>query len=437
MIVFSDNYTEDVKKLHETMKYMEIDVKIVVLEDEGFLPDGISTPYEYYILKQNQEQHVERDLFYDSLEVPEYSAVCMNSATAGIYYMGRELATIYFYEQWQKSGADSIESEKRQIVQRVEWHMEGGWTYRIDFYNKYGLKYASEFRDAEGTIESKSFYSDRNQEVITECPGNDVVTLVENGMVKAFFNSRREFIEHYVAEISQDEKWASFVRDEKRLVFVQDEKMLESLPMKPDAEQGWSLALFPNDELLNKYMSMGGKGGVRFWAIPEHYPENMAKGEALILTNSDQIEKLEELVQGLPNVVFHIAANTLVSDKLKNLGEKENVCVYPGVSQVTLDELWERCDFYLDINYRNEIRDAVNMAHQKNLLIMGFVNTLHHNELLIEECIYSVQEYEKMVYAIEHVMGSPELMQKLLMEQQRRRKVVWKKLLESTEMRED
>lgn len=58
--------------------------------------------------------------------------------------------------------------------------------YRVDFYNKYGLKYASEFRDTDGNVESKVFYSDQNQEVIVEYPENDVVTLLENGAVKVF-----------------------------------------------------------------------------------------------------------------------------------------------------------------------------------------------------------------------------------------------------------
>lgn len=422
MVVFVDKYTENVEKLQETMECLEMDLEICVFEWGGFFPEGISNPYEQYVSKQNQEQYAKGGLPYDALEMPEYADIYINGRMGEIYYMGVKLATVYFHEEGENSDAKLMEQEEKPIVQRVEWQMESGWIYKVDFYNKYGLKSVSEFRDMDGSVESRSYYSDRNQEVIVEHPGNDVVTLLENGKVKNFFDSRREFIEHYVEEVYRNERCA---------IVVQDEKTLGNLQIKPDAEQKWEFTLLFDEELLSKYTNMGGKNGIRFLAIPKCYPENRARGEALILTNSDEIEKIEELTRELPEVTFHIAANTLVSDKLKKLGEQENVNVYEGVGQPTLDRLWEQCDFYLDINHWNEIRDAVNVAHQKNLLIMGFENTLHHGEMLVKECVYSPQEYEKMASAIKNIMKSLELMQKLLKEQQQNRKEIWKKLFES------
>lgn len=444
MIVFSKKYTEDIEKLRVTIDCLKADVKIIVLEDDAFLPKGISSPYEYYISKQNSEEHTEKKLYYDSLAVPEYWEIQANGATAGIYYLGCERGTIYFQNRKDRcpdsreclenvvgvsdlamSGrsADSMEVAEKGIVRRVEWHMENGWVYRVDFYNKYGLRYASEFRDVDANVESKVFYSDNNQEVIVEQPGNDAITLLENGMVKAFFQSRAEFIKHYVAEVSQNEK---------RMIFVQDEKMLESLHLE-SKEQIWHCACFPNEGLLNKYADLGGKNGFRFYAIPENYPQNETKGEALILTASDQIERIDELVYELSDVTFHIAAHTLMSDRLNKLGERENVNIYPCVSQEMLNELWNRCDFYFDINHWNEIYDAVNVAHQNNLLIMGFENTLHHRELLVKGCIYPEQEYKKMVLVIKYIMKNPVFMKKLLLVQQIKKKEIWKEVLKSGE----
>ena len=163
------------------------------------------------------------------------------------------------------------------------------------------------------------------------------------------------------------------------------------------------------------------------------YPQNETKAEALILTASDQIEKIKELVYELPSMTFHIAAHTLMSDKLNKLGELESVNLYPCVSREMLDTLWDRCDFYLDINHRYEIYDAVNAAHQNNLLIMGFENTVHHKELLVNGCIYPEQEYKKMVLVIEYVLKSPVLMQKLLLAQQIKKIEIWKAVLKSEE----
>lgn len=387
MTIFFNKYTQYTTQVQKTMKSLGSTAKLVILEDNPFLPVGISTPYEYYISRQHQEEHAPRELTCDALEIPEYWEIRPKGNTSGIYYTGRERAVIYFTEPVEKG-----------IVQRIEWRMESGWIYKVDFYNKYGLKYATEFRDANGTVESRVFYSDKNQEVIVEHPGNDVVTLTENGMVTAFFNSHREFIEHFIDEMS---------RDEKCVLFVQDEKTLESLKNETDEKNPWESVWFPNDELLGKYREMGGENGLRFYAIPERYPENKINSEALILTRSDQIERIEELTQELPEMVFHIAANTLVSDKLNKLGERENVNIYPCVSQETLKDLWERCDFYLDINHWKEIFDAVNVAHQNNLLIMGFENTLHHRELLVKVSIFSEQDYKRMVSVIKYVIKNP------------------------------
>ena len=134
---------------------------------------------------------------------------------------------------------------------------------------------------------------------------------------------------------------------------MQDEKTFELL--HPEAGNMWSNVLFTDNGLLNKYIGMGGKNGGRFYMMPENYPENNGRGNALILTASDRVEKLEYLIGKLPDMIFHIAAHTQVSDKLHKLAELGNVKVYPQVSAQDLKMLWDSCDFYLDINHYREI----------------------------------------------------------------------------------
>ena len=64
---------------------------------------------------------------------------------------------------------------------------------------------------------------------------------------------------------------------------------------------------------------------------------------------------------------------------------------------------------------------------------MGFENTVHHKELLVNGCIYPEQEYKKMVLVIEYVLKSPVLMQKLLLAQQIKKIEIWKAVLKSEE----
>ena len=408
MLFFFDRYTENVVKLQETMRCLGQEIEIAVLQDNGFLPAGIGSPYEFFIYGNRREELVEKNLFYNFIDLPEFWEVRLTGWTGGIFDMGREKAKIYFKEP----------AEERN-VQRVEWHMENGWVYKIDYYNKYGLKYASEFLDTDRNVESKVFYSDKNQEIVVEQPVNHMISLLERGTVKNMFDSYVRFVGQYLKE-------AGF-KDEC-ILFVQDEKTFELL--HPEAGNMWSNVLFTDNGLLNKYIGMGGKNGGRFYMMPENYPENNGRGNALILTASDRVEKLEYLISKLPDMIFHIAAHTQVSDKLHKLAELGNVKVYPQVSAQDLKMLWDSCDFYLDINHYREIYNAVDTAHMKNMLIMGFESTVHHRELLAQECVFTENEEEKMALAIKALIGNPALMQEKLEIQQQKKQEIWKEFLQ-------
>ena len=408
MLFFFDRYTENVVKLQETMCRLGQEIQIAVLQDNGFLPAGIGSPYEFFTYRGRREELVEKNLFYNFIDLPEFWEVRLTGWTGGIFDMGREKAKIYFKEP----------AEERN-VQRVEWHMENGWVYKIDYYNKYGLKYASEFLDTDRNVESKVFYSDKNQEIVVEQPVNHMISLLERGTVKNMFDSYVRFVGQYLKE-------AGF-KDEC-ILFVQDEKIFELL--HPEAGNMWSNVLFTDNGLLNKYIGMGGKNGGRFYMMPENYPENNGRGNALILTASDRVEKLEYLIGKLPDMIFHIAAHTQVSDKLHKLAELGNVKVYPQVSAQDLKMLWDSCDFYLDINHYREIYNAVDTAHMKNMLIMGFESTVHHRELLAQECVFTENEEEKMALAIKELIGNPALMQEKLEIQQQKKQEIWKEFLQ-------
>lgn len=409
MIAVLDRYADGTDELKETVCRIAPNTKIAVLGDAPFAPHDVLPLYDYFIYGQERGTLKERRLHFNFLPVPEFWEIRMDGLHGAIYDMSCKKANIYFIP-------DSHD------LQRVEWCMEDGWVYRIDYYNQYALKYASEFLDADGNVESKVFYSRKNQEVVVEQPQNDTVTLLERGQVKAFFTSRAQFIEHFLREIGPE--------NERRILFVQHPDGLGPAALQLDGKSIWDRVLFSNNELLERYTGMGGQNVDLFYAIPKEYPENLAKGEALTLTASDQLEEIEYLIHALPELTFHIAANTQVSDKLRRLGEQPNVKVYPQISQSDLNALWERCDFYLDINHYGEIFNAIDLASQKNLLILGFQNTAHCWHLVEEACIFPPAEKENLAAVLKKLVGRPVLMQYLLARQQAKKQALWENLRE-------
>lgn len=75
---------------------------ISVLEDNGFLPEGITSPYEYFLARENGGIPEERELFFNFIQVPEYWEIRTGNRGGGIYDMGRKKADIYITvkENW-------------------------------------------------------------------------------------------------------------------------------------------------------------------------------------------------------------------------------------------------------------------------------------------------------------------------------------------------
>ena len=109
----------------------------------------------------------------------------------------------------------------------------------------------------------------------------------------------------------------------------------------------------------------------------------------MIFTDSDQLEMIETLITGIPDLEFYIAALTLMSDKLLQLQDYENVYLYPVVSEEKIKELFDLCDIYLDINldinHYNEVYDSTNLAVNNSMAVFAFENTVHRREICLKK----------------------------------------------------
>ena len=147
----------------------------------------------------------------------------------------------------------------------------------------------------------------------------------------------------------------------------------------------------------------------KFVHLGYHYQfkrENFVRADALIVTNSDQIEHIETLIESLPMVTFRIAAVTEMSSKLLTLLSYPNVVLYQNASPQKIRELYQLSDLYLDINYGNELLEAVRQAFEHNMLILAFDQIAHNRSYTAPEHLFNVQTVGDMIAKIQEALSS-------------------------------
>ena len=108
--------------------------------------------------------------------------------------------------------------------------------------------------------------------------------------------------------------------------------------------------------------------------------KNTVRGDALILTVSDQIEQLEYILENSPDICFHIAAPVHFSEKIGVLESKYNVRLVTVTTDQQIDFLVNMCDFLLDINHFQEVNAIVSRFLQVEKPAFAFDNTVHGNQ---------------------------------------------------------
>lgn len=114
------------------------------------------------------------------------------------------------------------------------------------------------------------------------------------------------------------------------------------------------------------------------------------------LTASDTLENLTYLVEHLPEVAFHIAAKTNVSDRLEAFNAYDNVTLYTNVHHGDIiEDLLEKADIYLDINHWGQVDDIIHKVHALGKPIYSFDVTNHDDSG--QNKVYAVSEVMQMI----------------------------------------
>lgn len=302
----------------------------------------------------------EKDRYYAFIDIPQYWSVRADGLNGAIYDNKTKKANIYFKNPIEK-----------RMVSRVEWIDRNNTVYRIDYYNKYGYMYCSE-NVSGGNVTVREFY-DRNGDIkVLEQTGPKTYTTFGTRISPKSYRGFADYLEAYLKYnkiydeniwLTSDEILNKFAWDygNFKISYLPQNRLNSDLTVITQTNTAFRI-LCSEEQQVNWYKENSNYKCDRLYSYLENNKSKFGRKEAFIITESDQLEYIEQLINDFPEITFHIAASTIMSDKLTRLDINNNVELYPCITEQKRKELFERCDIYLDINHYRELYNAVNEA---------------------------------------------------------------------------
>lgn len=353
-------------------------------------------------ISEKNDMHKEKELYYAFIDIPQYWGVRADGLNGAIYDNKTKKANIYFKNPKEK-----------RMVSRVEWIDRNNTVYRIDYYNKYGYKYCSENVKC-GNVISREFY-DRNGDIkVIEQTVSKTYTTLGTGISPRSYRGFADYLEAYLKSneiydeniwLTSDEILNKFAGDygNFKISYLPQNRLNSDLTETNQTNKAFRI-LCIEEQQVNWYKENSDCKCDRLYLYFENNELKFGKKEAFIITETDQLEYIEQLINDFPEIIFHIAASTIMSDKLTRLDINNNVELYPCITEQKRKELFERCDVYLDINHYRELYNVVNQALINNMLILAFDNTVHSKELYPMENIIDSSNYVKMKETLKNII---------------------------------
>lgn len=418
MINLFENYRERERDLEHSLKVSGHGHVTVVLEDTGFLPSHVVSPVGFFTgmdkVKQNSQS---KPRFFNSLNLPSYWEIRASGNDGDIF------------EGYKKKG--HINYSKRagdyRIIQSVEWLNESGRVRVIDLYNQNGILFGKKtYSDGEHVL--TSYFDISGQEMLLM---NHILGTIQlNYKHKQYiFSDYISFILFYL-EAAQLPTQRVLYNSLGRPYFILNalqhlkpkinyrhslfwQEVSQEMPgnMKgifeashPATQQ---IVVQDREEYLRLSKQVPTGSNVKLSYLGYLYDfkrEPLITPSILIHTNSDQLEKIQELVENLPNFEFYISARTEMSQKLMQLEEHSNISLYPNISTQELENLISISSFYLDINHGGELDNIVRQSFEHNLLLFTFTKTYHHSRMISPTHIFDSEDYESMVHVLQNLV---------------------------------
>ncbi len=148
MIQLFDRYGQESRDLHESLEAAGLSHVTVVIEPDGFLPDGILSPFTYYLGYESGKA-----LYFNQVAVPEFWEIAGNNQSAHILEDSRERGVIHY-----------VDAPQARLVKQVDWKDLSGRIYQADHYNQYGACFAKTTYSADGQTILTKYQDAKGQE---------------------------------------------------------------------------------------------------------------------------------------------------------------------------------------------------------------------------------------------------------------------------------
>lgn len=415
MLNVFDTYSRESQDLLHSMQESGFTHPTVVLEPNGFLPDGVESPFLYFL---GQPKGEKRGRYFNEVPVPDFWEISGDNSSAKMNYYGQEKARIAYHA-----------TSYKRIVESVEWLDDKGQVVMIERYNQYGRKIAITTCDAQGHPLVTTYFEGDTERLTENHQTGDLILTLDHQPMRIFKN-RLDYFVFYLEYrgfnldgLVYNTLATSFSLSlqlgnkgiKGRDVLVWQEPLHDSLPgnmqlILKSPEIRTKKILVPQNATYHRALQLSSQDQhASFGPLGYLYDfkvKDDIRKDTFVLTNSDQIEALTYLVESLPDVTFRVAALTEMSASLLSMVRYPNVVLYQNISQERIQELLKISSIYLDINHYAEVQGIVRKAFEHQQVILAFSHTVHDRTYLAQANIFEQGKEADLVARIKEIYQS-------------------------------
>lgn len=256
--------------------------------------------------------------------------------------------------------------------------------------------------DDKKEILSTTFKGNENGEEYIYTPKCDSLICVKEGMVNKSTSWNRYINDYFSERRNESSKsiyidWIADATDTKNstLIVTKSDTVLNLNGMHYE-DIPFDKILFIDGRLMSSFKYREADNCKMLYLINDGFTQTVFEKNILILTNSDQVTNINEIVKLLHDFHFYIAARTMVSPVLAELNNCDNVSVVQCINKNMLRDLLDKCSIYLDINKFEDVFGVAELAINNEMVLFGYDDTIHYSEVVPHENVYNQNETEEM-----------------------------------------